>query len=110
MLRTFFSRLKTPNSDPKKTGHSREAVIQASEAKPVRLDERIKIGIARVLAEAWSAVPNDMPAAARFQAAKSAAAQSITRLSPSIKRQVGAHFQTQKWEPLRMADPLKDDL
>ena len=69
------------------------------------LGERIQAGIERVLAEAWEAVPTETAEGDRFKTARREAAEIISRLSPHIKRQVGAHFETQKWEALRARDP-----
>jgi hypothetical protein len=79
------------------------------DTKPLQLrsslDELIKTGIERVLTEAWEAVPDETAPEERFKTARRAASQSISHLSPKIKRQVGAHFETQKWEPLKARDP-----
>lgn len=86
-------------------------VSPSNDLKPARLrnelDGVIKVGIERVLIEAWKAVPDDTAAEDRLLVAKYAAMQSISRLSPKIKRQVGAYFQTRKWEPLIASDPKK---
>jgi hypothetical protein len=69
------------------------------------LEDPIQVGIERVVREAWKAVPPDTGPEMRFQVAVQKAKQSISRLSPHIKRQVGAHFQTQGWEPLKSREP-----
>lgn len=69
------------------------------------LEDPIQVGIERVVKEAWKAVPPDTAPELRFQLAVQKAKQSISRLSPHIKRQVGAHFQTQGWEPLKSREP-----
>ena len=103
MLSEFF----TPTSSP-----TRARIIAPPPAKPAvsihpfeqlksNLDERIQAGVDRVLAQAWKDVPVDMPEEERFQIARRNASKIIATLSPHIKRQVGAHFQTQKWEPLK---------
>ena len=70
-----------------------------------RHEDRIQAGIERVLNEAWKAVPPDMAPEKRLHLAIQKAKQSISRLSPQIKRQVSAHFQTQNWEPLKSREP-----
>ncbi len=65
------------------------------------LEDRIKVGIERVLTQAWKSVPADIAEEDRFKMARRNASQEISRLSPNIKRQVGAYFQTQNWEPLK---------
>lgn len=65
------------------------------------LDERVKVGIERVLTQAWKTVTADITEEERFKIARRNVSQEISRLSPSIKRQVGAYFETQKWEPLK---------
>lgn len=69
------------------------------------LDERVKVGIERVLTQAWKTVPADIAEEERLKMARRNASQEISRLSPSIKRQVGAYFETQKWEPLKTRIP-----
>ncbi|KAF0215358.1 MAG: hypothetical protein FD174_4155 [Geobacteraceae bacterium] len=69
------------------------------------LEERVKVGIERVLTQAWKTVPADIAEEERFKIAHRNASQEISRLSPSIKRQVGAYFETQKWEPLKTRIP-----
>ena len=77
----------------------------ADDTKPVNLGSKlpdlIQLGIDRVLCEAWAAVPDDTAAEDRFRTARQAASRSISRLSPYIKRQVGAYFETRKWAPLK---------
>lgn len=68
-------------------------------------EERIQAGIERVLNEAWKAVPPDTALEKRLHLAIQKAEQSISRLSPHIKRQVRAHFQTKNWEPLKSREP-----
>jgi hypothetical protein len=68
-------------------------------------EDRIQAGIERVLNEAWKAVPPDTAPEKRFHLAIQKAEQSISRLSPYIKRQVRAHFQTKDWEPLKSREP-----
>jgi hypothetical protein len=69
------------------------------------LDAKVQAGIERVIAEAWKAVPTDTVPETRFKVARQQAMQSISRLSPYIKKQVGAHFQTNNWEILKSRDP-----
>lgn len=69
------------------------------------LEEQIKFGIERVLIKAWEAVTDNTAAEDRFRIARQAASQVISGLSPKIRRQVCAHFETQKWNPLKARDP-----
>jgi hypothetical protein len=79
------------------------------DSKPLQLrsdlDERIRVGIERVISEAWQAVPHTTPAEERFKIARRSAQESIERLSPHIRRQVDAHFSTSNWENLKARDP-----
>jgi hypothetical protein len=68
-------------------------------------EDRIQAGIERVLNEAWKAVPLNTAPEKRLHLAIQKAEQSISRLSPHIKRQVRAHFQTKDWEPLKSREP-----
>jgi hypothetical protein len=68
-------------------------------------EDRIQAGIERVLNESWKTVPPDAAPEKRLQLAIQKAKQTISRLSPHIKRQVSAHFQTKDWEPLRSREP-----
>ncbi|MES2708473.1 MAG: SIR2 family protein [Verrucomicrobiota bacterium] len=110
MLRDFLNPAPPPR--PRARQFTPPPAPQAKpvdDAKPVNLGSKlpdpIQLGIDRVLTEAWKVVPDDAAAEDRFRTARQAASQSISRLSPKIKRQVGAHFETQKWEPLRARDP-----
>ena len=110
MLREFLNPAPPPRSRPQQyTPPPAPKAPPVDDTKPVplgsKLPELIKIGIERVVTEAWEAVPDDTAAEDRFRTARQAASQSISRLSPKIKRQVGAHFETQKWEPLKSRDP-----
>lgn len=84
---------------------------QSTHDKPLKLksalDGQVRAGIERVLNEAWKAVPPETAPEDRFKLAKQRALQSISRLSPYYKRQVGAFFETQNWRPLQSRDPLK---
>jgi hypothetical protein len=68
-------------------------------------EDRIQAGIERVLNEDWKAVPPDTAPEKRLHLAIQKAKQSIARLSPQVKRQVSAHFQTKDWEPLKSREP-----
>lgn len=110
MLREFLNPAPLPRPRPKQsTPPQAPKAPPVNDTKPVplgsKLPELIEIGIQRVLTEAWEAVPDETAAEDRFRTARQAASQSISRLSPKIKRQVGAHFETQKWEPLKARDP-----
>jgi SIR2-like domain len=69
------------------------------------LDGKIQAGIERVIREAWAAVPADTAPEQRLKIARQHAMRSISRLSPYIKRQVGARFQTENWKSLKSRDP-----
>jgi hypothetical protein len=69
------------------------------------LDERIKVGVERVITEAWAAVPDTTPQEERHKLARRCAQDSISRLSPHIKRQVGSLFHASNWEELKARDP-----
>lgn len=68
-------------------------------------EDRLQAGIERVLNESWKAVPPDTTPDKRLPLAIQKAKQTISRLSPQIRRQVSAHFQTKDWEPLKSRDP-----
>lgn len=70
-------------------------------------EEKINVGIERVLTQAWEAVPADTSTEVRFNTAKRKAGEVITRLSPSIRKQVKAHFDSTNWESLRLRDPQR---
>lgn len=69
------------------------------------IEKRIQAGIERVLDRAWTGVPFDISEEERFHLARRNASKIISTLSPHIKRQVDAYFQTQKWGPLKEQDP-----
>lgn len=82
----------------------------AERARPLQqlrnnIEKRIQAGIERVLDQAWAGVPFDISEDERFHLARRKASKIISTLSPHIKRQVGAYFQTQKWAPLKKQDP-----
>ena len=64
----------------------------------------IEAGIDRVVLQAWKNVPADISEDERFRIAKRNASKIISTLSPKIKRQVAAHFEVRKWEPLKQQD------
>ncbi|HEX8399290.1 MAG TPA: SIR2 family protein [Pyrinomonadaceae bacterium] len=68
-------------------------------------EDKVQAGIERVINEAWKAVPPNMAPEERLRFVIQKAKQSISRLSPQIKRQVNAHFQTKDWEPLKSGAP-----
>lgn len=112
MLRDFLNPASAPRSHPKKsTPPSAPKAPAANDAKMVLLqlrrdsEERINVGIERVLKQAWEAVPCDTADEERFSTAKQKAADAITRLSPRIKRQVKSYFHSKNWEPLKSRDP-----
>ena len=69
------------------------------------LEERIEVGIERVKVNAWASVVAGSAAEDRFRSARQHASTIIAGLSPHIRRQVGAYFETRKWEPLKACDP-----
>jgi hypothetical protein len=112
MLREFFM----PNSAPARAKHkttapssspSPEAGAMLLQLKSGAKDseDKIKAGIDRVLMNAWQSVPADLSDEERLKAAKLNVSKAIDRLSPSIKREVRAHFNTLEWEPLKACDP-----
>jgi hypothetical protein len=110
MLLDFLGSAPPPRPRPKQyTPPSAPQAQPVGDTKPVplgsKLPELIKIGIDRVVSQAWEAVPDDAASEDRFRTARQAASQAISGLSPRIKRQVGAHFETHKWEPLKARDP-----
>lgn len=84
-------------------------VATEDDTKPVQLPsafgDRIQAGIERVITEAWHAVSRETATEDSFRVARRHASQVISRLSPQIKRQVAAYFETQKWEPLKARAP-----
>jgi SIR2-like domain len=110
MLENILSQDSTPKA---RTPHSAKpttpsgATLSAAELlqrlRPVK--DPIQVGIERVVKEAWTGLPANTAADQRFQLAIQSAKQSISRLSPSIKRQVGAYFQTRNWDPLKSNEP-----
>ncbi len=106
MLRKFLKPVPAPTRarlvalSPSKTEES----VKPSQLRS-NLEARIQVGIERVIAQAWKGVPFDISEEERFQIARRNASKIISTLSPQIKRQVGAHFQTQKWEPLKARTP-----
>lgn len=110
----MLQQLLDPTSIPKMPASFSIKPIFPPVATPsdVRLDQlgrqfedKLQAGIERVIAEAWKAVPSDTAPENRFQVAKRLAQDSISRLSPHIKRQVSAYFQTKNWEPLKSHNP-----
>lgn len=92
---------RTPEkSSPENTSNPRPPLTS--------LEAKIMGGIERVLDEAWAAVPEDINPDERFNSARRKAADSISRLSPHIKRQVSAHFNFEKWQSLRNRDPRRN--
>jgi len=112
MLREFLKPAPPPRSRPNQSTPSlAPEAPAANEAKLMLLqmhrdsEERINVGIERVLKEAWEAVPCDTADEERFSTAKQKTADAITRLSPHIKRQVKSYFHSRNWEPLKSRDP-----
>ena len=70
-----------------------------------QFESQIEAGIQRVLTEAWLRVPADSLPEKRFHLAIQESKKIISRLSPKIRRPVGAYFDTHKWEPLKVKEP-----
>jgi hypothetical protein len=102
-------RVETSTPTPTPIPQPPQPLPPVDDLKPLQLRsqlvERIQIGIERVLTEAWEAVPDATPAEERFKVARRCAQESIARLSPHIKRQVGAHFNASNWEELKARNP-----
>ena len=103
-----------PDSAPKASGAQPPKPSAQTDAAPLGTEllqlgnqhgDRIQAGIERVINEAWKAVPPNLAPEKRTQLAIQNAKLSISRLSPQIKRQVGAYFQTKDWEPLKSREP-----
>lgn len=103
----MLSGLLTPAPKP-----TRARIIAPPPAEPAKsvsplerlksnLEERIQAGVDRVLAQAWKGIPVEMSEEERLRIARRNASKIIATLSPHIKRQVGAFFQTQNWSPLK---------
>jgi len=106
MLRKFLN-LARPSrlrADTPKNAKPTLAVDMKPQQQLSDFDARVKAGIDRVLREAWEEVPPEMAEKDRYKSARRYAAQAISRLSPHIKRQVSAYFETQKWQPLEAYD------
>ena len=70
-----------------------------------KFESQIEAGIQRVLTEAWLRIPLDSAPEKRFQLAIQQGKKIISRLSPQVRRTVGAYFETHKWEPLKASEP-----
>lgn len=110
MLREFLNPAPPPR--PRTKQYTSPPIPRAPlvvEAKPAQLpsdfQERINIGVERVLKQAWDAVPGDTANEDRFNTAKRKAADVITRLSPHIRRQVNSYFHSESWKSLKSRDP-----
>jgi hypothetical protein len=110
----MFENILSPNSTPTertltfvKTTEPSVATNSGAELlkRFLPLEDPIHVGVERVIKEAWNAVPPGTAPQERFFLAIKKAKQSISRLSPQIKRQVGAHFETKGWEPLKTREP-----
>lgn len=110
MLRDFLNPAPRPSLRPKQyTSPPATEAPSVNDLRPAqlrsKLPELVNAGIERVLAEAWEAVPDDTPPNDRFKLARRIATQIIPRLSPKVRREVGRHFETHNWEPLKTRDP-----
>jgi hypothetical protein len=110
MLLEFLKRVTTPRSRPTQSTQLSAPKSMSSNYGLLAqlrsdLDERIGVGIERVLKQAWDAVPGDTVGVERFNSAKRKADDAITRLSPHIKRQVNSYFHSKNWTPLKSRDP-----
>jgi hypothetical protein len=100
----------TPVRPPENIELSRPSVTVAERPSttpppPSQVDDRIQVGIERVLNGAWQEVSLELTVEDQFKLARQRASQIISGLSPHTKRQVGAYFETQKWEPLKARAP-----
>lgn len=112
MLRDFLKPAQSPRSGCKQANPKSVPNVLAEfdgrlmlQKMHSELEEKINTGIERVLKQAWEAVPDDTSEEARFSAAKRKASEAITRLSPSIRKQVKAYFDSTHWEPLKLREP-----
>lgn len=91
--------------------HALDAPLSAAEQQALMttiqndFQQKITAGIERVIKQSWGAVPASVAGADRFVAAKKKANEVITCLSPSIRKQVKTHFQSDDWAQLKSADP-----
>lgn len=69
------------------------------------LEGRIGQAIAHVAQQAWDGLAGVQPPEEQLRQAKHQALALIAMLSPSIKRQVGNAFTSQKWQPLLSRRP-----
>jgi hypothetical protein len=109
-LRSFFGSRNLPQRRAKhRPPMLRERSAPDDDTKPIQLPNvlagKVQAGIERVLEEAWKVVPQDAVGEDRLKLARKQAIQSISRLSPYIRKQVGAYFNARNWEPLRSCDP-----
>ena len=79
--------------------------LEALRHRSNQFESQIEAGIQRVLTEAWLRVPADSLPEKRFHLAIQESKKIIARLSPQIRRPVGAYFDTHKWEPLKVNEP-----
>jgi hypothetical protein len=101
MLRRTLTRPSRLRVDTLPTSAKTTPTVDTRLQQPLSdFEARVKAGIERVLKEAWEAIPSDMGEEERYKVARRNAARAISRLSPHIKRQVSAYFETQKWRPL----------
>ncbi|WP_322076546.1 P-loop NTPase [Burkholderia cepacia] len=99
------SKLSTPKIVPKASAEfDRGLTLQKMRSQ---FEEKINAGIERVLKQAWETVPDDAAEETRFNTAKQKAREVIDRLSPSIRKQVKAHFDSANWEPLKSRESQK---
>jgi len=110
MFREFLTPAPPPQRRAKPyTPPPTPKALPVNDTKPVQwrspLEKKIKIGIERVLKEAWDAVPEDTAREDRFTTARRNADNSISALSPHIKRQVRANFNAENWASLKSWDP-----
>jgi hypothetical protein len=106
MLREFIEPKPAPRHSRQQPALPAAPMVNAMPLQlPSVLESKVKEGIDRVLAKAWQSVPADMADEERIKTAKRNVSKAIDGLSPSIKRQVRAHFETQSWEPLKTRDP-----
>jgi len=74
-------------------------------SKKLNVDDRIRDAIETIATKAWEAVRGVEPQEEQLRQAKHKALELISMLSPTIKRQVGNSFTSEKWIPLIQRRP-----
>jgi len=81
------------------------ATPQPSPPARETLEDRVRAAIESVAKQAWEAVIGIQPLEEQFRQAKHKALELVAMLSPSIKRQVGNAFTSDRWQPLLLRRP-----